>query len=347
MKNTKTLSLTIDEKKIPLEVLLFKFGLNETTKGDVYLTEDSANQIIAAWKDWGNKLNIDYNHAQLFSVNPDESISGGTYDLEIREDGLYATNINWTDRAREKILAREYLYLSPAFDVNDNNEVIELINFALTNLPATKNMNELLAAFKLYLGETMVEEENKSEELAVDPSAVDPNATPEAVPSEDEAAMEVVDEVESLRGEVARLNEMIVALKEFVGFVEPDQTASENVDEIEVPEDKVIEPVVDEETVELKKTVETLSREIDLTKAQNKVMQAFLNKQITPAEIDVMNSFTLKEVDEYLSKKGNKKVNLSHNNNIVDRYKNSDELSIGESDDGFRARIKGALSAKK
>jgi len=144
--------IRLAKSKPPTERLLFKFGVNKTTKGDFYLTKESAKEIINNWKDYGNNLNIDYNHNQLANViDPDAGASAGTFRLEIRQSGVWAVDILWTERAAKMIESREYIYTSPAFatQIRDGQEVIiDVLNFALTNIPATKNMDMLIAASK-------------------------------------------------------------------------------------------------------------------------------------------------------------------------------------------------------
>lgn len=130
----------------PQEVRLFKFGKNETTQGVFLFDEISAASVMAADSDYGNERSADYEHQALFSP-PVEAPASAWYTLTLRDDGLYAVGIRWTERARRMIEAGEYRYISPAFMVDtETNRVMEYINFALTNLPATKNMEALLRA---------------------------------------------------------------------------------------------------------------------------------------------------------------------------------------------------------
>jgi phage I-like protein len=47
---------------------------------------------------------------------------------------------------RAMLKAREYRYCSPAFDSDDDGTITELVNCAITNLPATKRMEPLMAS---------------------------------------------------------------------------------------------------------------------------------------------------------------------------------------------------------
>jgi phage I-like protein len=65
---------------------------------------------------------------------------------QLRADGLWATDVRWTERAAAMLSSKEYLYFSPAFTTDDAGRPSRLLNVALTNLPATKNMQPLVAA---------------------------------------------------------------------------------------------------------------------------------------------------------------------------------------------------------
>jgi phage I-like protein len=129
---------------IPREFRIFPFGKVETTKGTFLFTPEDAQRVLQAWRDWGNRLSLDYEHQALEPVANGPTPAAGWFDLEVRPDGLWAVNVEWTSRALELLRNREYRYFSPAFRVEDGH-IVELINIALTNLPATKRMEPLVA----------------------------------------------------------------------------------------------------------------------------------------------------------------------------------------------------------
>lgn len=130
----------------PNEVRLFIYGENETTKGTFVFDGDSAESVMAADSDYGNERSADYEHQALYDP-PIEAPASAWYRLELRGDGLYAVDIRWTERARRMIEAGEYRYISPAFTYDpETSRIMSIINFALTNLPATKRMEALLRA---------------------------------------------------------------------------------------------------------------------------------------------------------------------------------------------------------
>jgi phage I-like protein len=146
------LSFLLSQRTPPTEQRLFTFGVNDTLKGDFVLTRLSAQEIMARYREHGVDLMLDYEHHSLSAdATPEQKKASGWGDLEVRDDGLYLVNIRWSPKAQEYLRNGEFRYLSPAFNVNDENEIIELINVALTNLPATNDQLPLVAASRRTL----------------------------------------------------------------------------------------------------------------------------------------------------------------------------------------------------
>ncbi len=133
----------------PSEFCIFRLGNNETTKGDYEFDEESAAAVMRNAASYGNKLTIDYEH-QALSDPPVKAPAAGRYSLEMRDDGLYAVNVQWTPDAKKHLSDKEYLYYSPAFLKDEKGRPSRLLNVALTNLPATKNMTALVAASQTF-----------------------------------------------------------------------------------------------------------------------------------------------------------------------------------------------------
>lgn len=100
---------------------------------------------------------IDYEHQTLYSqVNGQPAPASGWFGtLEWREDGLYATDVEWTARAAAMIDALEYRYLSPVFAYDKDGRVIALLHVALTNNPALDELPELQRAALSRLAGTL------------------------------------------------------------------------------------------------------------------------------------------------------------------------------------------------
>lgn len=132
-------------KDPPFEVKLFHWGLNETEKGPFILTEWGAKQILAKYQKRGRPLTFDKNHKMLDPLSTAEDQEAmGYFLLELRKDGLWATNIRWTPDAVKKIRTGKYGFISPAVWKDALNRVYDVINTALTCLPATMNPRPLL-----------------------------------------------------------------------------------------------------------------------------------------------------------------------------------------------------------
>lgn len=134
----------------PKELRFFRAGPNDSTKGTFNFTPKAGAMVMDAYDQMGRRVSWDYDHGSLNkdSQNPAQtSKSAGSYDLELRNGELWATNIEWTDAARAAITAKEWLWYSPAFTYDpDTLEPNWLINCALTNNPSLYGLEELAAA---------------------------------------------------------------------------------------------------------------------------------------------------------------------------------------------------------
>lgn len=137
------------KKAPPKEFKILASGVNETTKGPVVMNAAAGQSVLARMKDLGrDQLNFDYGHAQLgFMQSYEAARSAGWFSVEVRGDELWATNVNWTPTAAKALSDREFRYFSPALYLDrESGEVRELINIALTNIPATKHQTPLVAS---------------------------------------------------------------------------------------------------------------------------------------------------------------------------------------------------------
>jgi phage I-like protein len=140
-------TLEPSDEALPSEFLLFKGGVTETTKGK--FTVD-AERVVQAWRNYGVRLILDSEHASLddevFKARGDARDALAYFDLEARADGsIWAVNVKFTDVGAERLRSRKAVYVSPAF-VAEEGRVVEIINAALTSMPATHNAVPLVAA---------------------------------------------------------------------------------------------------------------------------------------------------------------------------------------------------------
>ena len=137
------------------EIQLFPAGEFRAVDGrphDVphwYIDAGIAAAIIADLAVRDNQLVIDYEHQTLLSAtNGQPAPAAGWFKhLEWREgDGLYAVDVEWTVRAKERIETKEYKFISPVFSYDKKTGAVKnLFHAALTNNPALDGMDEVAA----------------------------------------------------------------------------------------------------------------------------------------------------------------------------------------------------------
>jgi len=135
-------------KEPPKEFKIFALGEAGTEKGRFLFDQAAAKAVLAASERRGIEYSLDYEHASLENPPlPTGAPAAGWYKIELRADGLWATDVRWTPRASEYLKNGEYRYFSPAFHFDlATRRVLELKNIALTNDPATHGQQPLVAA---------------------------------------------------------------------------------------------------------------------------------------------------------------------------------------------------------
>lgn len=136
------------------EVQLFPAGQFRASDGRPkdaphwFIDAELAAIIIAEFDARANKTVIDYEHQTLLiSQNGQPAPASGWFSkLEWRDTGLYAVDVEWTERATAMIESGEYKYISPVFTYDKKTGAIKnLINAALTNNPALDGMDAVAA----------------------------------------------------------------------------------------------------------------------------------------------------------------------------------------------------------
>lgn len=144
------LALTATSREPPTEFRIFRAGENVSTKGTVLFDEEAARSVLAEFEAHGIDVPIDWDHAM---VDPESRVedrrAAGWFKLAVREGELWAVNVRWTAEADAKLRAGEWRFMSPAFLFEKaSGRVLELINVAICNLPATRQLDALVAASK-------------------------------------------------------------------------------------------------------------------------------------------------------------------------------------------------------
>lgn len=96
-----------------------------------------------------NRIVIDYEHQSLATqTNGQPAPAAGWFKaMEWREgEGLFAVDVEWTEKARAMIQGGEYQYLSPVISYDRRSGAIEkIVSAALTNTAAIDGMREVTA----------------------------------------------------------------------------------------------------------------------------------------------------------------------------------------------------------
>lgn len=124
---------------VPIRVQLIPAGPNIVGRDGRGWTFDAqaAAAVMQAFERGGVKLPIDRNHAQeLRAPKGEESPAAGWIEALSIVDGALWGDVQWTQRGHAEIAAREYRYLSPAFDYDpDSGRIQRLVSAGLTNSP--------------------------------------------------------------------------------------------------------------------------------------------------------------------------------------------------------------------
>lgn len=143
------LSIVLAGDEPPSEFRIFTAGNVETSKGTFVFDDAAAKAVMSDYATQGNELMVDYDHASLAGLSIDPAQSGkaaGWFNVELRSGELWAVNVRWTEPAAVALRRKEWRYMSPAFQTDDSSRITSLLNVALTNIPATRKLEPLMAA---------------------------------------------------------------------------------------------------------------------------------------------------------------------------------------------------------
>jgi phage I-like protein len=129
-------------------------------KGRVVLDKDAAADVLKAYTEHGIDLSIDYEHQTLnATTNGQKNPAAGWFRPEVRADGLWASDVRWTDSAAAMLRAREYRYFSPWVELDKKTRrPVRLLPMALTNWPATQALEPLVASADEHDKESFMDE---------------------------------------------------------------------------------------------------------------------------------------------------------------------------------------------
>jgi phage I-like protein len=134
----------------PVEFRLFRAGVNDSSKGSFLFDEQAAALVMANYGKHGADIPLDLEHLSLDPASPrlDAHDARAWFGLEVRNGELWAVNVRWTPDGERRLRDKTQRYVSPAFDVDEDGRIVDILNVALTALPATHNPYALIAASK-------------------------------------------------------------------------------------------------------------------------------------------------------------------------------------------------------
>jgi phage I-like protein len=146
---------------VPTEIKLLPAGKFRAKDGrpkgiESWTMDDTgATSILNSAINQTDQFLIDYDHQTLHAkTNGAPAPAAGWFaKLDWRKGlGLFATDVQWTDKAKSAIQAKEYRYISPVIQFDQQTgSVTGLLMAALCNYPALDGLNDLAAAhFNLF-----------------------------------------------------------------------------------------------------------------------------------------------------------------------------------------------------
>lgn len=144
-----SLSIVLTGDEPPTEFRIFAAGEIDTKKGKFLFDDAAAKSVLESYEEHGIDLMIDYDHASVAGLSIDPAQSGkaaGWFNLAVRNGELWAVNVRWTPPAADALRRKEWRFMSPAFNADADGRVLTITNVAITNLPATRQLEPLMAA---------------------------------------------------------------------------------------------------------------------------------------------------------------------------------------------------------
>ena len=186
----KEVRLTLAMAELPGWLRLLPLGQVNLVDGrpPFEVDPEALTALVRAFGARGTDLVIDYEHQSL--KGGQAPAAGWIKDLEAREDGLWA-QVEWTDKAGKYLKQREYRYFSPVLRIDpESRRPQELMNVALTNVPAIQGLSPLVAKWG---GEALTAENLPEEQAAL---------VPEGSPAQESSVLEACTEAVELSSEL-------------------------------------------------------------------------------------------------------------------------------------------------
>ncbi|WP_240479500.1 phage protease [Pseudoalteromonas rubra] len=224
-------NITIDDQGRSPRVQLMPDGQFKARDGrpeDVptgyWLLDDIAFQTLMAFASQRkNDYHFDYEHQTLKTEeNGQPAPASGWFTATALEyvpgEGLFALNVQWTQKAADMIRSDEYRYISPVFHYNkQTGRPVKLRHFALTNDPAVDGMEKVIAL--KAQSDTGVTPMNEAQKLlaALGITVADGDTITDAHYTQATTAVAALktkaEQVDAVNTQLTKTNEQVAALK--------------------------------------------------------------------------------------------------------------------------------------
>ncbi len=200
--------------RAPTELRIVPLGLFKAKDGRPHglpgwrLDKQSAEVALRNIQALADDFLLDYEHQTLYTIKNGQPAPASAWvkrsDFQLRDDGIYAVNIDWTEAAKASIEAREYRYISPVIQYDKKTGIVTgVLMAALVNHPAIDGLTDLAAAAAQFFLPQSEDTTVDKETLAL--LGLDENASPEQIAQAVAALKANADQVESLTDEIAAL----------------------------------------------------------------------------------------------------------------------------------------------
>lgn len=187
MKHTHYTELHLREEIVlPTRVQLFSPGDNRGADGvNAVYDPTRADEILAASLQTRSDIPIDISHLLLDqNSRAEDRRAVGWGKLVCDETGVWVVDIEWTPEGAELLRTRAFRYVSPAFYVGEDSCINRIVNFALTNNPATLGAEPIVRedSIRSSMEKPTTDENSQCERRELDLSTVDlDKMTPEEI----------------------------------------------------------------------------------------------------------------------------------------------------------------------
>lgn len=138
------IELNADGKNVPTSFMAIPAGVVFGRDGRRW-TNDHPKNIVNAFDAEGVDLPVDYQHGSEYHKTDGKPVPAAGWIKAVHNiDGAIWVDVEWTAKASEMIVAKEYRYISPAFARNLDNSILALSSIALVlkpNLAALPALN--------------------------------------------------------------------------------------------------------------------------------------------------------------------------------------------------------------